>query len=333
MATQAALRYAASMIVFLHGVPETSALWDKVRAQFDRETVALSLPGFGCARPDGFSATKDAYAQWLVDELEKIDEPVDLVGHDWGALLTYRVASTRGDLLRSWIADVANGAHPDVRWHEFAKVWQTPGEGEAYFAAIRDLPVASMAEAYEAYHLGHEDAMTLARWSDDTMAGCILDLYRSAVPNIFATWGAQFGPTAAPGTGAARRARSLRQRTHVRGGRHHVQCPSGDDSQRRTLVGTRGTRGVGRHHSHVRRLPVVRLVAERGPFERALSVPALREDERHRERHHRERQGAQGALRGNEEEVAVDRTHGAIGKPDLTFDGGHASSNCSNRTG
>jgi len=187
------------MIVFLHGVPETAALWDKVRAQFDEETVALSLPGFGCARPDGFSATKDAYAQWLVDELERFDEPVDLVGHDWGALLTYRIASTRSDLLRSWTADVANGAHPDVRWHQFARIWQTPGEGEAYFAALRDIPLESMAEAYQEYHLSHEDAMTLASWSDDTMATCILDLYRSAVPNIHASWGSQFGPTASPG--------------------------------------------------------------------------------------------------------------------------------------
>ena len=73
------------MIVFLHGVPETAALWDKVRAQFDEETVALSLPGFGCARPTGFGATKDDYAAWLVGELEKFDAPVNLVGDDGGA--------------------------------------------------------------------------------------------------------------------------------------------------------------------------------------------------------------------------------------------------------
>ena len=60
------------MIVFLHGVPETSALWDKVRAEFDEETVALQLPGFGCARPDGFGATKEEYAAWLVSELEPL---------------------------------------------------------------------------------------------------------------------------------------------------------------------------------------------------------------------------------------------------------------------
>jgi pimeloyl-ACP methyl ester carboxylesterase len=187
------------MIVFLHGVPETSALWDKVRAEFDEETVALSLPGFGCARPEGFGATKDDYAAWLVDELEKFDAPVDLVGHDWGALLTYRIATTRGDLLRSWTADIANGVHPDVKWHRYARVWQTPGDGEAYFKAIHETPIETMAEAYEGFHLGHDDALTLARWSDDTMGTCILDLYRSATPNVFATWGAQFGPTSAPG--------------------------------------------------------------------------------------------------------------------------------------
>jgi len=187
------------MIVFLHGVPETSALWDKVRAEFDEETVALSLPGFGCARPDGFGATKDDYANWLISELETFDGPVDLVGHDWGALLTYRVATTRADLLRSWTADIANGVHPKAKWHQYARVWQTPGEGEAYFKAIHETPIENMAEAYEGFHLNHDDALTLAGWSDETMGACILDLYRSATPNVFSSWGAQFGPTSAPG--------------------------------------------------------------------------------------------------------------------------------------
>jgi len=187
------------MIVFLHGVPETAALWDKVRAEFDETTVALSLPGFRCDRPTGFGATKDDYAAWLVGELEMFDEPVDLVGHDWGALLTYRIATTRADLLRSWTADVANGVHPDAKWHQYARVWQTPGEGEAYFKAIHETPIETMAQAYEGFHLNHTDALTLAGWSDDTMATCILDLYRSATPNVYASWGAQFAPTSAPG--------------------------------------------------------------------------------------------------------------------------------------
>lgn len=49
------------VIVFVHGVPETAAIWTGVRAALDEESVALSLPGFGCPRPDGFAATKDDY--------------------------------------------------------------------------------------------------------------------------------------------------------------------------------------------------------------------------------------------------------------------------------
>ena len=31
------------------------------------------------------------------------------------------------------------------------------------------------------------------------MGTCILDLYRSATPNVYDSWGAQIGPTSAPG--------------------------------------------------------------------------------------------------------------------------------------
>ena len=54
------------------------------------------MPGFGCPRPAEFGATKDEYVEWLVAELEGMDGPVDLVGHDWGAGLTYRVATAHG---------------------------------------------------------------------------------------------------------------------------------------------------------------------------------------------------------------------------------------------
>src|ERR1051325_2119885 len=94
--------------VFVHGVPETTALWNDLRAVLDRrDTIALALPGFGCARPSGFAATNEAYVEWLIGELEKIGAPVDLVGHDWGAGFTLRVASLRPDLLRSWVSDAA----------------------------------------------------------------------------------------------------------------------------------------------------------------------------------------------------------------------------------
>jgi pimeloyl-ACP methyl ester carboxylesterase len=187
------------VIVFVHGVPETDALWRKVRAGIDAESVAVQLPGFGCPRPADFGATKDEYAAWLVAELERFGDPVDLVGHDWGALLTYRIATAHGELLRSWVADIGNVVHPDYVWHEFAQLWQTPGEGEAAVAAQASMAVADLAAGFEAgLGLGAEDALELAAGFDPTMGACILDLYRSATPNVSADWG-PWTPTVAPG--------------------------------------------------------------------------------------------------------------------------------------
>jgi pimeloyl-ACP methyl ester carboxylesterase len=187
------------MIVFLHGVPETAAIWDKVRAAVETESVALALPGFGCPRPSGFSATKDAYVDWVLAELDRFGTPVDLVGHDWGAGITYRIATAHGDRVRSWAMDVANVFHPDYEWHEFARIWQTPGEGEAFFETQAATPADARAGVFEAFGVGHDDALAMASWSDETMAGCILDLYRSATPNPFAHWKDAGGPTPAPG--------------------------------------------------------------------------------------------------------------------------------------
>ena len=68
--------------VFVHGVPETAALWDPLVAALERDdTVQLALPAFGNPLPDGFEPTMHRYAEWLAAELERFDE-VDLVGHD-----------------------------------------------------------------------------------------------------------------------------------------------------------------------------------------------------------------------------------------------------------
>ena len=186
------------MIVFVHGVPETAAIWNKLRRLLDQESVALSMPGFGCPRPEGFGGTKDDYAEWLAGELQAIDGPVDLVGHDWGAGLTYRIATAHGHLLRSWAADVANVAHPDYVWHDFAQIWQTPGDGEAFFEQQRSQPAEAGGAVFEAMGVPAHHALEMAGASDDVMGESILALYRSATPNPHADWG-PWSPTSAPG--------------------------------------------------------------------------------------------------------------------------------------
>lgn len=186
------------MIAFVHGVPETAAIWGKVRGAIGQQSVALALPGFGTPRPAGFAATKDAYLDWLLGELDRIEGPIDLVGHDWGAILAYRVATAHGDRVRSWAADVANVVHPSYEWHDFAKVWQTPGDGEAFVEGQAAQPPEDVGAGYEMLGVPHDDALEMAGAVDLTMGQCILDLYRSATPNPHHHWG-PLAPTSAPG--------------------------------------------------------------------------------------------------------------------------------------
>jgi pimeloyl-ACP methyl ester carboxylesterase len=109
------------------------------------------------------------------------------------------VATAFGDNLRSWAADCGGLVHPDYEWHAFAKIWQTPGEGEAFMANQQAQPAEEAAAGLaQIMSISVDDALEMASGQDETMDGCILDLYRSATPNPHAHWG-PFAPTSAPG--------------------------------------------------------------------------------------------------------------------------------------
>jgi pimeloyl-ACP methyl ester carboxylesterase len=189
--------------VFVHGVPENRRLWDGVRKHLHRtDTVALALPGFGTPVPDGFGATMDEYADWLVGELEnavrQAAAPVDLVGHDWGGGFTVRVVSTRPELVRTWVTDAAGLADPDFVWHDFAKIWQTPGEGEAFFAQQLAASVPERSGAFTMFGVPEDDALAIADAIDQRMTDCILALYRSAT-TVQDDWGPAFEAIPKPG--------------------------------------------------------------------------------------------------------------------------------------
>jgi len=164
--------------VLVHGVPDTHRLWDPLRAHLKRrDVIAVSLPGFGVPVPPGFAATKEAYVDWLIRELERLREPVDLVGHDWGALLVQRVVSLRPDLIRTW----ACGDGPiDVEyvWHDLAQQWQTPKLGEEVMAMMTP---EALGAGLAAVGVPAESAAETASHVDAAMKDCILKLYRSAV--------------------------------------------------------------------------------------------------------------------------------------------------------
>jgi len=188
--------------VFVHGVPETPRVWDGLRQHLSRtDTVTPALPGFGVDVPAGFGSTMNEYAAWLTSELEQTvgdAGPVDLVGHDWGGGFVLRVVSTRPDLVRSWVLDTGALADPDFEWHDFAKIWQTPGEGESFFEGQLAAPVHDQAGAFIMFGVPEPAALAMAENVDQRMASSILSLYRSAT-EVQDEWGPDFVDIPKPG--------------------------------------------------------------------------------------------------------------------------------------
>lgn len=185
-------------VVLVHGNPETADIWGPLRSSLARtDVVALSPPGFGAPVPEGFTATADEYAAWLVSELEGMGGPVDLVGHDWGGGHVIRVAMDRPDLIRSWAMDIAGCLAPDYVWHDMAQTWQTPGAGEDAVAAIVSLPAEDRAAMFESLGMTGPVAAAVAEGNDETMGRCILALYRSAAQPQMAQLGERLKDAAA----------------------------------------------------------------------------------------------------------------------------------------
>ncbi|HSL74436.1 MAG TPA: alpha/beta hydrolase [Ilumatobacteraceae bacterium] len=171
--------------VLVHGNPETSAIWGPLidaLAERGRTTVALSPPGFGAPVPDGFDPTMDAYAEWLVSELERVradGSEIDLLGHDWGAGHVYGALSRGPDLVRTWTGDIAGVLHRDYVWHDMAQAWQTPDIGEQVVAGMASSSHDDKVALFEGLGLPTPIASALAAGLDDEMGRCVLRLYRT----------------------------------------------------------------------------------------------------------------------------------------------------------
>lgn len=183
------------MKVFVHGNPETSAIWQPLGAELARggvnDIVLLSPPGFGVPTPDGWGATRQDYVDWLIAEVERLETPVDIVGHDWGAGHVYGALAQRPDLFASWAADCGGLLHRDYQWHDAAQAWQTPGVGEEAVGLLTHMDKADLVGVLQGLGMSQLIAEGVANHVNEEMGHCILSLYRSAVQPAMRDLGAR----------------------------------------------------------------------------------------------------------------------------------------------
>ena len=188
--------------VFVHGNPETPAVWRLLVAELDAlgvdDVVTLPIPGFG-APLDGFDPTAENYVTWLHEQVTSLDGPVDLVGHDWGTGHVLGLVAAHPEAVRSWAADILGLVHPDYVWHDAAQSWRTPGDGEAAMEVMTSLPTPDLTAIYEGLGLPNEIAADLAAGMNEDMASAILRLYRSAGEAELEALGRSMIGTSVPG--------------------------------------------------------------------------------------------------------------------------------------
>lgn len=94
------------VVLLLHGFPQTSSCWDAVVPLLNAQgyrTIALDQRGYSPgARPRGrWSYRTDLLVADVVSLIERVGAPVHLVGHDWGAVVSWGVSVARPDLVRT----------------------------------------------------------------------------------------------------------------------------------------------------------------------------------------------------------------------------------------
>ena len=177
-------------VVLVHGNPETDAVWDPLAEALDRDDVIrLSPPGFGAPLPDGWPGGFLDHRDWLETELTRIDGPIDLVGHDWGGNHVVTLMMHRPELVRSWATDIIGVFDPEYVWHDVARVWQTPGDGERLVDAMMGGTLDERTENMIALGMTPSVAAKVAADQGPEMGRALLLLYRSARHPVLAEAG------------------------------------------------------------------------------------------------------------------------------------------------
>jgi len=180
-------------IMFVHGVPETGAIWGPLIKALDMEDGmwrAPTYPGFGDeARSEDFHPTLENYVLWLAEQVDDLAQitggPIDIVGHDFGAALALRVSSTHPQHVRSWTL-MNSLIDSSLKPHLPARMLKTPWIGRLILSAFRYRRLMRL--FYTRQGVPAELADQEATNNTAEMRRCISSIYRSAEPQLAKTW-------------------------------------------------------------------------------------------------------------------------------------------------
>jgi len=180
--------------VFVHGNPTHSEDWLPFLRRLSGPALAFDLPGWGrSGRPAGF----DYSMRGLADFFERAMEAFGvgrhaLVVHDWGSLAL--IASQRApERLKRLVVINAVPLLPGYRWHRIARLWRTPGAGEAVNASLTRSAFSLGLRGSRADRGRPDDDFIEMIWRhlDRGTHRAVLELYRSADPEELAAAGAE----------------------------------------------------------------------------------------------------------------------------------------------
>jgi haloalkane dehalogenase len=199
----------APAVLLVHGYPESSYMWRhaiEALAGAGWHAVAPDLAGFGDSEPGDEPGTWENHVAALERFRRELGlDDLVLVTHDWGVMIGLRWACDNPGLARALV--ISDGAFfSDRRWHDFANVLRTEGEGEKLVegftregvgALLGQLSSGMGPEAVDEYWKGFADArrrrghLELYRSGDfsklEPYEGCVAAL---GVP-VLVLWGGE----------------------------------------------------------------------------------------------------------------------------------------------
>eukprot|EP01102_Stenamoeba_stenopodia_P004927 TRINITY_DN1542_c0_g1_i1.p1 TRINITY_DN1542_c0_g1~~TRINITY_DN1542_c0_g1_i1.p1 ORF type:complete len:330 (+),score=70.33 TRINITY_DN1542_c0_g1_i1:220-1209(+) len=190
-----------SQVVLLHGFPEGWYAWIDLFPQLltldDYSFIIPDLPAFNMSDQPADFASYNVYS--LVDDLasliQRTGQPITLVGHDWGGIISWVLAYRYPSLLNGLV--ILNSPHPSVWWNliQTDPRQQNDSSYILFFESAEAVPALSannftlLDEVFggESWFVAREDIYHAA-WSQPNELNATLNYYRANIYNTENGW-------------------------------------------------------------------------------------------------------------------------------------------------